>query len=91
MPTLTNISGSHRALPLINKKHVEFARGETKAFPDADWAAIKNRTSVQAHFKVEEYVPQIVVAVPAVEKQPEPAEAPASDAPAPKPVRAKKA
>jgi hypothetical protein len=53
MPTLTNISGVPRALPLISKRYVEFAKGETKDFPDADWAAIKSRASVAGDFRVE--------------------------------------
>lgn len=83
MPTLTNISGVPRALPLISKKYVEFAKGETKDFPDADWMAIKSRASVAGDFRVEGRAP---VAPP---KQEAP-EAPVDDEPAPKPARAKK-
>jgi hypothetical protein len=83
MPTLTNISGVPRALPLISKKYVEFAKGETKDFPDADWAAIKSRISVAGDFRVEGKAP---VAPP---KQESP-ETPVADEPAAKTTRAKK-
>lgn len=53
MAKLTNISGGPRALPLSNHSFVEFAKGETKDFPDADYAAISGRTSVQHSFRVE--------------------------------------
>lgn len=53
MPKLTNISGVPRALPQNNGVHVEFAPGESKDFPDADYQAIAKRASVQADFSVE--------------------------------------
>jgi len=83
MPTLTNISGVPRALPLISKKYVEFARGESKAFPDADWTAIKSRASVAGDFRVEGKAP----IAPSKQEAPE---TPVADAPAEKPARAKK-
>jgi hypothetical protein len=55
---------------------------ETKDFPDADWAAIKDRKSVKGHFQVEGSKPQ-------APKQPEP-EAPEAPASGAKPARAKK-
>lgn len=83
MATLTNISSGVRALPLISKKYVEFARGESKDFPDADWAAIKGRASVAGDFRVEGKAP---VAPP---KQEAP-ETPVADDPVAKPARAKR-
>lgn len=53
MAKVTNISGGPRALPLVNREYVEFAKGETKDFPDADWAAISGRDDVKASFTAE--------------------------------------
>ena len=88
MAKLTNVSGGPRALPLKNKKHVTFAKGETKDFPDADFASIKNRTSVAAHFRVETLAPvaaQVPVAAEVSEQ-----DAPAEPVPAPRRGRPKK-
>ena len=53
MATVTNISGTPRALPLKDGTYIEFAKGEAKDFPDADWAAISGRDDVKASFTAE--------------------------------------
>ncbi len=50
---LTNISGTPRAIPLKNGDYIEFAKGETKEFPDAEYHAIANRDDVKACFSAE--------------------------------------
>lgn len=52
MATVTNISGTPRALPLKDGTYIEFAKGETKEFPDADWAVLAKRTDVTSSFSV---------------------------------------
>lgn len=55
MAKLTNISGTPRALPLKSGGFVEFAKGETKDFPDADFAPLSKRGDVTDCFSVEDF------------------------------------
>jgi hypothetical protein len=91
MAKITNTGRAPRGLPLINRKSIEIGSGETKDFPDADWAAIAGRKDVNA--LVASGVLKVEGVAAQVAKQPEPStqEVPAaSDAPAPKATRAKK-
>ena len=54
MAKVTNISGGPRALPLVNREYVEFANGETKDFPDADWLLLAERDDVKACFTADD-------------------------------------
>lgn len=54
MAKLTNISGTPRLAPLKSGDYVEFAKGETKDFPDADYHAIADRDDIKACFTADD-------------------------------------
>lgn len=55
MAKLTNTSDVPRALPMISGRYVEFAIGETKDVPDADYAALADRKDIKDGFSVEDF------------------------------------